>query len=98
MPVGSRPLGGAFGARAPGLGLALGLEVECDCCADQVLQCRLIDLLAFADVDGAPDVSFEAGVEETCRVVQGCSLGKCQLDDALVRLSGADDTAVGEDG
>ena len=32
------------------------------------------------------------------RVFQRGALGKGQLDDLLVRLSGADDAAVGEDG
>jgi hypothetical protein len=31
--------------------------------ADKILQCRLIDLVAFMDVDGAPHIPFEARVE-----------------------------------
>ena len=31
--------------------------------ADEILQCRLIDLVAFVDIDGAPDIPAEAGVE-----------------------------------
>lgn len=46
-----------------GLRLSLALEVERHCSADEILQGRLIDLVAFVDVDGAPDISFEAGVE-----------------------------------
>jgi hypothetical protein len=46
-----------------GLGLRLGLEIERDGSADEILQGRLIDLVAFVDVDGAPDIAFEAGVE-----------------------------------
>ena len=46
-----------------GLLLALALEVERHCSADEILQGRLIDLVAFADVDGAPDIPVEAGVE-----------------------------------
>ena len=54
---------GPLAARSWGLRLALGLEIERHCRADEVLQGRLIDLLAFVDVDGAPDIPFEAGVE-----------------------------------
>jgi hypothetical protein len=50
-------------ARSPGFRLALAREIERHCSADEILQCRLIDLLAFADVNGAPDISFQAGVE-----------------------------------
>ena len=32
--------------------------------ADKSLQCFLVNLLAFVEVDGAPGVAFEAGVEE----------------------------------
>jgi hypothetical protein len=45
------------------LGLALALEIERHCSADEILQGRLIDLLAFVDVDGAPDIPLEARVE-----------------------------------
>jgi hypothetical protein len=50
-------------ASSPGLRLALALEIERHCSADEILQCRLIDLVAFVDVDGAPDIPVEAGVE-----------------------------------
>src|SRR5438105_2544930 len=50
-------------ARSPGLRLALALEIERHCSADEILQGRLIDLVAFVDVDGAPDIPVEAGVE-----------------------------------
>ena len=49
--------------RSPGLRLALALEIERRCSADEILQGRLIDLVAFVDVDGAPDIPLEAGVE-----------------------------------
>ena len=52
---------GPLAARSPGLRLAL--EIERHCSADEVLQCRLIDLVALVDVDGAPDIPVEAGVE-----------------------------------
>ena len=40
------------------------LEIERDGCADEILQGRLIDLVAYMDVDGAPDIPFRAGVEQ----------------------------------
>src|SRR5207244_13528462 len=54
---------GPFAARSPGLRLALALEIERHCSADEILQGRLIDLVAFVDVDGAPGIPVEAGVE-----------------------------------
>jgi len=53
----------ALAARRPARGLALALEIERHRSTDEILQSRLIDLVAFVDVDGAPHVSFEAGVE-----------------------------------
>jgi hypothetical protein len=54
-------------ARSPGLRLglrlALALEIERHCRADEILQGRLIDAVAFVNVDGAPDIPLEAGVE-----------------------------------
>jgi hypothetical protein len=44
----------------PGFRLALSLEIERYCSADEILQCRVIDLVAFVDVDGAPDIAVEA--------------------------------------
>ena len=43
--------------------LVLEMEIERHCSADESLQGRLVDLLAFVDVDGAPDISVQAGVE-----------------------------------
>jgi len=54
---------GLLAARSPGLRLALFLEIESHCGADEILQGLLIDLVAIADVDGAPDIPVEAGVE-----------------------------------
>jgi hypothetical protein len=58
-------LAGPLAACSPALrlGLALEMEIERYCSADEILQCRLIDLFAFVDINGAPDVPFEAGVE-----------------------------------
>ena len=59
-------LADVLAARSWGLRFALGfgLEIELHGSADQFLQGGFVDLFAFADVDGAADVSFEAGVEE----------------------------------
>jgi len=54
--------GGSPGLRLELL-LGLALEIERHCSADEILQGRLIDLVAFVDVDGAPDIPVEAGVE-----------------------------------
>ena len=58
-------LAGPLAARSPGLrlGLAFALEIERHCSADEILQGRLIDPVALVDVDGAPDIPIEAGVE-----------------------------------
>jgi len=50
--------------RTSGAWLALAVEVEVNGSAGEFLQGWLVDFFTFADVDGAPDVSFEAGVEE----------------------------------
>jgi hypothetical protein len=54
---------GPLAARSPGLRLAPALEIERHCSADEILQGRLIDLVAFVDVDRAPESPVEAGVE-----------------------------------
>src|SRR2546423_7100256 len=51
-------------------------------------------ILSPLDIDGAPGVAFEAGVEEAARVRQLGALGEGQLHDSLVRLTGADDAGV----
>lgn len=60
-------LAGSLADRSPGLRLAfwlaLALEIEGDCGADEILQGRLIDPVVFVDVDSAPDIPIEAGVE-----------------------------------
>ena len=56
---------GPLAAHSPGLRLALALEMEIEryYSADEILQGRLIDIVALVDVDGAPHIPFEAGVE-----------------------------------
>jgi len=58
-------LAGPLAARSPGLrlGLTFALEIERHCSADEILQGRLVDLVAFVDVYGAPDIPVKAGVE-----------------------------------
>ena len=55
---------GPLATRSPGLRLglrlALALEIERHGSADEILQGRLIDLVAFVDVDGAPGIPVEA--------------------------------------
>ena len=46
-------LAGPLAALSPGLRFALALEIERHCSADEILQGRLIDLLALVDVDGS---------------------------------------------
>src|SRR6267142_3339037 len=46
------------------------------------------------EIDGTPGVTFEAGVEEACRVLQRGALGEGHLHDILVRLTGADYSGV----
>ena len=60
----ARPLAGRAPRLRLGLRLVPALEIERHCGADEILQGRLIDLVTFMDVDGAPGVALEAGVEE----------------------------------
>jgi len=55
---------GQLAARSPGLRLALALQIKRRCSADQILQARLINLVALMEIDGAPGVAFKAGVEQ----------------------------------
>ena len=56
-------LGDPLAARSSGL--ALAFEIERHGSADEILQSRLIERAAFVDVDGAPDIPVEAGIEQT---------------------------------
>ena len=62
--------------------------------ANESLQRLLVDLVAFVEVDGAPGVAFEAGVEEARRILQRGALGEGHLHDVLVGLAGADHPVV----
>ena len=60
-------LAGALAGGSPGLrlGLTFGFEIHHHSSADEMPQGRLVDLVALVDVDGAPDIPVEAGVEQT---------------------------------
>ena len=61
--------------RRPGLAI-----IERDRGADEILYRRLIQDVAVVDIDGATRLSFEAGIENTFWVAQGCALEKIHLD------------------
>ncbi len=56
-------LRGALAAVFGGCGLVLPVGLSATAARMRVLQGRLIYLVAFADVDRAPDISIEAGLE-----------------------------------
>jgi hypothetical protein len=58
-----RHLVGALAARLAGLWLALSLVIERHRGADEILQGRVIDFVAFVNIDGPPEIAVEAGVE-----------------------------------
>src|SRR5262249_19826213 len=61
----------------------------------QGLQRMLVDPLAFVEVDSAPGVPLETGVEKSRRVLESCPLGEGHLHDILVSLARADQSVVG---
>src|SRR5437588_8084185 len=63
--------------------------VQRDGGADERFQRLLVDSAALVDVDGAPHIAVEAGIEEARGIVERGTLGEGQLDDALVGLAGA---------
>src|SRR5262249_55197051 len=73
------------------------LLIQRDRFLDEALQRSLVDLLVLSDVDRAPDLALEARVEEPLRILQRRALEEGQLDDALVRLAGADAAVVRPD-
>src|SRR5581483_7062478 len=78
--------------------LRLRLQIKRHGVADEVLQSRCINLVVFVEIDGAADISFEAGVEEAGMVRKRSPFGEGQLDGVFVRLSRAEDAAVRPDG
>src|SRR3954463_7653206 len=61
---------------------------------DQRLERRRVDLLAFLEIDGAPGVALEAGIEEALGIVQRRALRESHLHHGLVGLAGADDAVM----
>ena len=66
--------------------------------ADELPEGSFVDLLPFAEVDRAPHVPFQAGIEELLRVFDGGSAGEGELHDLFVRFPCADDAFMGPDG
>src|SRR6478736_3752548 len=65
--------------------------------AHELLQCRLVDRLAFMDVDGTSRVALQTGVEQALRIRERRATGESHLDDTVVALAGADDAVVRPD-
>ena len=66
--------------------------------ADELLEGSFVDLFPFAEIDRAPRVPFQAGIEELLRVFDGGSAREGELHDLLVRFPCADDAVMGPDG
>jgi hypothetical protein len=63
-----------------------------------LLEGSFVDLLPFAEVDRAPYVPFQAGIEELLRVFDGGSTKEGEFNDLLVGFPGADNAVMGPDG
>src|SRR5262249_24554420 len=83
-----------LGFRSPARRLVLARDIKRHCSADEILQGRLIDLVAFVDVDGAPCISVKTGVEETGWILQRCAVEEGKLHNILVRFASADHAVV----
>ena len=46
------------------------------------------------DIDGAPHISVQAGIEETLGILEGSTLGECKFHCSLVRFTRADESVV----
>src|ERR1700722_15279417 len=95
--LGSSPAGGL-------LLLFLGRPFS-ECCgvsrhrgADELFEGRFVDLLPLAKIDGTPRVTFQAGIEELLRVLEGSSASEGQLHDLLVGLPRTNDAVMRPDG
>ena len=73
------------------------LSVQRGSRTDERLEGGRVDGNSLAEVDGAPDLAVEAGVEQSRRIGEGGAAGERQLHDALVRFAGADDSVVRPD-
>jgi hypothetical protein len=59
--------------------LFLARRVESDGGADDILERRLVNLVAHVNVDGAANIAVEAGVEKSRGILQGSALGESEL-------------------
>src|ERR1700680_4547448 len=66
--------------------------------ADELLEGSFVDLFPFAEIDRAPRVPFQAGIEELLRVFDGGSAKEDELHDLLVRFTCADAAVMRPDG
>src|SRR5438046_2302172 len=64
---------------------------------DQCLEGGLVELLAFADVDGSARIPLETGVEQLLGVLEGGASEEGELHDLLVRLPRTDAAVMGPD-
>ena len=62
--------------------------------ANEGLEGLVVDLVALVDIDGAPGIAFQAGVEQARRVFQRGAAGEGKLHVGFVGLAGADDAVV----
>lgn len=67
-----------------------GIGVRLHGGADELFESRFVDLFAFAEVDGAAHVSFEAGIEELLGVFEGGSAVEGELYDLFIGFACAD--------
>ena len=89
---------GSFKTFSSGLQLVHAFEIERHCSANELLQGRLIHLVAF--VNSMARLTFPSRLElkSPAGLFQRSSLGESQLDHVLIGFSGANDAAVGKDG
>src|SRR5947207_15152292 len=64
---------------------------------NQFLEGGLVELLAFANVDGSARVPLETGVEQLLRVLEGGASEEGESHDPLVRLPRTNAADVGPD-
>ena len=85
------------GCAIAGPSLFLSFGVQLDCSADYLLEGRFIDLVALMQIDCAPRVALQAGIEDALWVFDGSALQESELYESLVGLACADDPAVRPD-
>src|ERR1700722_7631483 len=67
-------------------------------CANELFEGRLVDLLAFANVDRTTRISFQARIEKLLRIIEVGSTREGQLHHLLMRLPCADNAVMRKDG